>query len=52
MGTHISKVRSLTLDDWSESQYNTMKELGNKKANEYWECNLFPFEKPLEFDVT
>jgi hypothetical protein len=27
-----------------------MAEQGNIKANSYWECNVFPFEKPLAHD--
>ncbi|KAL0484426.1 Arf-GAP with dual PH domain-containing protein ADAP1 [Acrasis kona] len=50
LGTHVSKVRSLQLDEWDEKLYNAMYEQGNTKANSYWECNLLPFEKPLAHD--
>jgi len=50
LGTHISKIRSLTLDEWDEESYMSMKKQGNTLANSYWECNLMPFEKPLQVD--
>ncbi|KAH9937845.1 uncharacterized protein BXZ73DRAFT_89261 [Epithele typhae] len=36
MGTHISKVKSLTMDQWSKEQVETMKENGNLKSNAYY----------------
>ena len=36
LGAHVSFVRSLDLDSWSESQINVMKHGGNKKAREYF----------------
>ncbi|KAK0531250.1 Protein gts1 [Tilletia horrida] len=33
MGTHISKVRSLTLDQWTREQVDAMKAGGNAKSN-------------------
>ncbi|GJE98718.1 ArfGap-domain-containing protein [Phanerochaete sordida] len=33
MGTHISKVKSLTLDTWTKEQVEHMKQLGNVKCN-------------------
>ncbi|EAY18590.1 ARF GAP-like zinc finger-containing protein [Trichomonas vaginalis G3] len=40
LGTHISKVRSCSLDNWSLEQAYVMANVGNKIANEYWEANL------------
>ena len=40
LGTHISFIRSCTLDSWTKEQYESMLNMGNKKANEYWEANL------------
>ncbi|KAJ3155585.1 hypothetical protein HDU89_006551 [Geranomyces variabilis] len=34
LGTHISKIKSVTLDSWSPEQIEFMKQWGNKKANE------------------
>ncbi|KAL5514781.1 hypothetical protein ACEPAG_2097 [Sanghuangporus baumii] len=36
IGTHITKVKSLTLDDWTKEQVENMKTIGNIKANQYW----------------
>ncbi|KAF9647093.1 ArfGap-domain-containing protein [Thelephora ganbajun] len=33
IGTHITKVKSITLDTWSKDQVDTMKEMGNVKSN-------------------
>lgn len=40
MGTHISKVRSLTLDTWLPSQVTTMQNIGNLRANKIYEATL------------
>jgi hypothetical protein len=40
LGTHISKVRSLHLDKWSNTLVTLLKEIGNVKANEIWEEKL------------
>ncbi|KAK9244482.1 hypothetical protein V1506DRAFT_541432 [Lipomyces tetrasporus] len=39
MGTHISKVKSLSVDSWTIEQILAMKEMGNKKANSIWDPN-------------
>ncbi|PWN20779.1 ArfGap-domain-containing protein [Microstroma glucosiphilum] len=36
MGTHISKVKSLTLDEWTKEQVERMREYGNEKSNAYY----------------
>ncbi|GAA5882123.1 hypothetical protein JCM3774_005448 [Rhodotorula dairenensis] len=33
LGTHISKVKSLTLDTWTREQVETMRQLGNVRVN-------------------
>ncbi|KAK2460822.1 hypothetical protein APHAL10511_007292 [Amanita phalloides] len=33
MGTHISKVKSVTLDSWTKEQVESMKAMGNLKSN-------------------
>lgn len=40
MGTHISKVKSIDLDSWTDEQTESMVNWGNEKANAYWEHNL------------
>ncbi len=50
LGVHISKVKSINLDEWDETSYKSLETQGNYKANTYWECNLFTFEKPLKED--
>lgn len=40
MGTHISKVKSVDLDAWTDEQINSMVNWGNKKCNLYWEDKL------------
>ncbi|KAK9316262.1 hypothetical protein V1524DRAFT_426988 [Lipomyces starkeyi] len=39
MGTHISKVKSLSVDAWTTEQIYAMKEMGNKKGNSIWDPN-------------
>lgn len=36
MGTHISKVKSLTLDEWTKEQVERMREYGNDRSNAYY----------------
>jgi len=51
MGTHISFVRSVTLDKWTTEQVKQMEEVGNGKAREIYEA-LLPdnFRRPHEND--
>ncbi|KAK9238273.1 hypothetical protein V1525DRAFT_375308 [Lipomyces kononenkoae] len=37
MGTHISKVKSLSVDAWTTDQIYSMKQMGNKKSNSIWD---------------
>lgn len=47
LGTHISFVRSCTLDTWTMEQANLMQAVGNKLGNSYWESKLpADFERP------
>ncbi|XP_013186875.1 arf-GAP with coiled-coil, ANK repeat and PH domain-containing protein 2 isoform X2 [Amyelois transitella] len=39
LGVHVSKVRSLTLDDWEPDIIKVMAELGNKLVNLIYEAN-------------
>ncbi|KAJ3431827.1 adp-ribosylation factor gtpase-activating protein [Anaeramoeba flamelloides] len=40
IGTHITQVRSTTLDSWTVNQVKTMSEVGNVIGNSYWEGKL------------
>lgn len=40
MGTHISRVKSVDLDAWTDEQAQSMMHWGNSKANKYWEAAL------------
>ena len=46
LGSHISKVRSLDLDCWSQINIQTLENIGNTKANAYWERNMKAGVKP------
>jgi Arf-GAP/GTPase/ANK repeat/PH domain-containing protein 1/3 len=46
LGTHISKVRSLDLDDWSPPQVAVMMALGNEVVNEVYEARIPLSSKP------
>lgn len=35
MGTHISRVKSVDLDSWTDEQLQSMLRWGNSKANKY-----------------
>jgi hypothetical protein len=35
MGTHISKVKSVDLDSWTDEQLQSMLKWGNARANMY-----------------
>lgn len=39
LGPHISKVKSLSLDNWDEALLTTMKSLGNNQVNKRYEEN-------------
>ena len=46
LGSHVSRVRSLSLDTWSDSQLEVMRRLGNRLANTVWEHSLDTRTKP------
>ncbi|KAG0250753.1 hypothetical protein DFQ27_009219, partial [Actinomortierella ambigua] len=35
MGTHISKIKSVTLDAWTQEEIDNMKNRGNGKVNQF-----------------
>ena len=44
LGAHISKIKSITLDLWSNDILEHFKKIDNKIANDYWEYNLNNFD--------
>ncbi|KAH0789833.1 ARF GAP-like zinc finger-containing protein [Histomonas meleagridis] len=40
LGTHITFVRSCTLDSWTDEQATVMESIGNEVSNRYWEARL------------
>ena len=46
IGTHITKVRSITLDSWTEEQVEIMRKVGNLNAKKIWENNANVDKKP------
>ena len=40
LGSHISRVRSLDLDEWPPGHLSVMTALGNRVANSIWEARL------------
>jgi stromal membrane-associated protein len=40
LGTHISKVRSATLDKWTDEQIDNMRNMGNARAKLIYEANV------------
>ena len=40
LGVHISKVRSITLDDWEQDLLKVMLGLGNETVNKIYEANV------------
>lgn len=40
LGTHITLVRSVELDKWTDEQATTMEHVGNTVGNRFWEARL------------
>ena len=51
LGVHVSKVRSATIDSWTKELIGKMAEVGNAKANAYYEATLTKADK-LSPDAT
>ncbi|OHS94060.1 ARF GAP-like zinc finger-containing protein [Tritrichomonas foetus] len=52
LGTHISFVRSCTLDSWTDDQAAVMERVGNQVSNAFWEARLPPdFPRPHTDDL-
>ncbi|KAF7762466.1 hypothetical protein Agabi119p4_9059 [Agaricus bisporus var. burnettii] len=50
IGTHISKVKSLTLDSWTKDQVDKMREIGNVKSNAIYNPNEVRNPPPTVLD--
>lgn len=46
LGTHLSRVRSLDLDDWPVELTMVMMAIGNSLANAVWEHCTEGYSKP------
>jgi len=46
LGTHLSRVRSLELDEWPSDLVQIMHSIGNKQVNAIWEANKKNRTKP------
>ncbi|XP_066138052.1 centaurin-gamma-1A isoform X1 [Euwallacea fornicatus] len=46
LGSHISRVRSLDLDEWPPGNQSVMLTIGNVLANSVWECQTHNRIKP------
>eukprot|EP00929_Paragymnodinium_shiwhaense_P043695 TRINITY_DN2244_c0_g1_i1.p1 TRINITY_DN2244_c0_g1~~TRINITY_DN2244_c0_g1_i1.p1 ORF type:complete len:695 (+),score=195.90 TRINITY_DN2244_c0_g1_i1:93-2177(+) len=42
LGTHISTVKSVTLDSWREEQKDRVRQVGNSRANSFFEKRVPP----------
>lgn len=51
MGVHISKVKSVDLDSWTDEQLQSVLKWGNSRANKYWEAKLAPGHVPSEAKI-
>jgi stromal membrane-associated protein len=51
MGTHISRVKSVDLDAWTDEQLQSVLKWGNTRANKYWEAKLAPGHVPSESKI-
>ncbi|XP_045494404.1 centaurin-gamma-1A isoform X3 [Colias croceus] len=47
LGSHISRVRSLDLDEWPLGHVSVMVSMGNALANSIWEADLRGHIKPI-----
>ena len=51
MGTHISRVKSVDLDAWTDEQLQSVLKWGNTRANKYWEAKLAAGHSPSEAKI-
>lgn len=48
LGTHISKVRSITLDKWTYNSLQLLLTIGNERSNAVWEARLEDAESEVQ----
>ena len=48
LGTHISKVRSISMDEWDEDSVVTMERIGNRIGKLLYCCSNKEFTNPIE----
>ncbi|KAI9806565.1 MAG: hypothetical protein M1833_003752 [Piccolia ochrophora] len=51
MGTHISRVKSVDLDAWTDEQLQSILQWGNTRGNKYWEAKLASGHVPSESKI-
>ncbi|KAI0477651.1 hypothetical protein GGR56DRAFT_638169 [Xylariaceae sp. FL0804] len=51
MGTHISRVKSVDLDSWTDEQLQSILSWGNARANKYYESKLATGHVPSEAKI-
>lgn len=51
MGTHISKVKSVDLDSWTDEQTQSMLKWGNSRANKLASLKYLRWAAALTVDV-
>lgn len=51
MGVHISRVKSVDLDSWTDEQMQSILNWGNARANKYWEDKLADGHAPSEAKI-
>ncbi|EMG48165.1 GTS1 Protein GTS1 [Candida maltosa Xu316] len=49
---NVSKVKSLTLDSWTDSQIDHLQRVGNRRANKKWNSKRIPFPYDGDDDVS
>ncbi|KAK5108252.1 hypothetical protein LTR62_008636 [Meristemomyces frigidus] len=50
LGTHVSKVKSLSMDSWSADQVEHMKKVGNLEGNRRWNPKGVRPDIPIDVD--
>ncbi|KEF52591.1 uncharacterized protein A1O9_11434 [Exophiala aquamarina CBS 119918] len=50
LGTHISKVKSLSMDTWTADQVENMKQIGNTSSNQIYNPKNKKADMPLDAD--
>ncbi|OCK82875.1 ArfGap-domain-containing protein [Lepidopterella palustris CBS 459.81] len=50
LGTHISKVKSLSMDSWNNEQVDNMKRMGNTESNRHFNARNVKAQIPIDID--